>query len=215
MPPSPSRPRDSASLVLIRGAGHGREVLLGRRPASARFMPGRYVFPGGVLEPEDGLASGFAEALAAPPPGADGATRRRLASFARAALRETFEETGLLLGTPAARPCSARRGVWRAFAEQGLTPAFGALSLLATAITPSSYPLRFHARFFLADGRLAEGLPRGQDELEAVAWMPIRGLDALPMPSVTRRVLRKALSRRCIAPAPRSRGGRLRAWRFG
>ena len=194
--------------MLIRGAGRGREVLLGRRARSARFMPGRYVFPGGVLEPEDGQPSGFAERLQPAPAGLDGATRRRLVRFARAALRETFEESGLLIGRPGPLAARPGPGVWQAYGAARLAPAFDALALLASAVTPSSYPLRFHARFFLADGALAWGPPRSEDELEAVAWVPIHETGALPMPSVTRRVLEKALLQRCLAPR------RHRAWRF-
>ncbi len=171
-------------------------------------MPGRYVFPGGVLEPEDLGPSGFAERLRPAPAGLDGASRRRLASFARAALRETFEESGLLIGSPGASAAWPGPGVWQAYGAARLAPAFDALTLLASAVTPSSYPLRFHARFFLADGALAWGPPRSLDELEAVAWVPIRETGALPMPSVTRRVLEKALAQRCLRPR------RHRAWRF-
>ncbi|MGH7048073.1 MAG: hypothetical protein ACREE2_16985, partial [Stellaceae bacterium] len=50
------RPRDAASLILLRGDGDGLEVLVGRRPLSARFMPGVYVFPGGAIEAGDRVA---------------------------------------------------------------------------------------------------------------------------------------------------------------
>ena len=49
----PVRPRDAASLILHRARKGHTEVLMGRRPLSARFMPGVYVFPGGATEPTD------------------------------------------------------------------------------------------------------------------------------------------------------------------
>ena len=47
------RPRDAASLILLRGDGHDLELLAGRRPRHAKFMPGVWVFPGGAIDPED------------------------------------------------------------------------------------------------------------------------------------------------------------------
>lgn len=52
-PNTPVTPRDAASLVLLRDGANGPEVLMGRRSLSARFMPGVYVFPGGVVETGD------------------------------------------------------------------------------------------------------------------------------------------------------------------
>ncbi len=199
------RPAEAAGLVLIRqarSAAGGAEVLLGRRSQRSRFMPGVYVFPGGRLSALDRRASGFAEDLAPPPPGLDARTRTRLAVFARAALRETFEETGLLLGlsTPATAPGDAATArapdVWAAFARAGLAPAFGALGLVARAITPTASHLRFHTRFFLADGANAHGPLGGDGELEDVRWVPVPAAPALPIPEVTLRVLEEALARR-------------------
>ena len=161
-------------------------------------MPGYYVFPGGALEAEDEDPSGFDEALPAPEPDAtDAETRDRLPVFARAALRETYEEAGLLLATPG--PLRGAPGigsaVWEAYRAAGLEPAFGALRLLARAVTPAGLPIRFHARFFLADGALAQGRPRGNGELEDLAWVPLAAAAALPMAGVTRRVLQRACER--------------------
>ena len=50
------RPRDAASLILLRGEGRALEVLAGRRPLHVKFMPGVYVFPGGAIDPQDGIA---------------------------------------------------------------------------------------------------------------------------------------------------------------
>ena len=203
------RPAEAAGLVLIRqarSADGSAEVLLGRRSQRSRFMPGVYVFPGGRLSALDRRASGFAEDLAPPPPGLDARTRTRLAVFARAALRETFEETGLLLGLPAPTPTDATApagtgtaralGVWAAFAHADLAPAFGALGLVARAITPTASPLRFHTRFFLADGANAHGPLGGDGELEDIRWVPVTAAPALPIPEVTLRVLEEALARR-------------------
>ena len=51
--PAIVRPRDAASLIVLRGEGHDLELLAGRRPGHVRFMPGVWVFPGGAIDPDD------------------------------------------------------------------------------------------------------------------------------------------------------------------
>ncbi len=198
-------------MVLIRraaAAGSGAEVLLGRRSARLRFMPGIYVFPGGRVGPQDRRPSGFAEPLPDQPPGLDRATRRHLAVFARAALRETREETGLLIGATetASAPPAPFRGdgaeLWKAFAAAGLGPCFAAMRLVARAITPPASPIRFHTRFFLAEGAAAAGEIGGDGELEDIHWAPLESLAELPMANITRLVLEEALAHRAGASGP-------------
>src|SRR6266436_2111753 len=88
------RPRDAASLILLRGEGKNLEVLAGRRPLHIKFMPGVHVFPGGAIDRPDHIAWSLES-------GAD-AFGPRLARCARAALRETWEEVGVLVGRPSA-----------------------------------------------------------------------------------------------------------------
>lgn len=175
---------------------------MGRRHREARFMPGIYVFPGGRVERSDARPSGFAERIAPAPAGADLATRRRFAVFARTALRETFEETGLLVAEPGPPPKTGTAPqqnddatAWRAYQGAGLEPAFGALALVARAVTPTASPIRFHTRFFRADGRAARGSLAGDGELEDIGWIPVGEIDRLPTAQVTVLVLREALDR--------------------
>ena len=204
------KPAEAAGLVLIRqanAADAGAEVLLGRRSGRSRFMPGIYVFPGGRVGPADRRPSGFAEPLPDPAPGLDRDTQRRLAVFARAALRETFEETGLLLGTqesasdPPSLP-SADAAVWNAFTAAGLAPGFAGMRLVARAITPADSPVRFHNRFFLADGAAAAGEIGGDGELEDIHWASLESLPELPMADITLLVLEEALARRAGTGGP-------------
>src|SRR5882724_13110284 len=98
--PAIVRPRDAASLILLRGEGHNLELLAGRRPGHVKFMPGVYVFPGGAIDPEDRRKWRVAAGGEHLPP--------RLLRCARAALRETWEEVGVLVGRPSsARPTAA------------------------------------------------------------------------------------------------------------
>lgn len=193
--------------MLIRSTARGEEVLLGRRHPKSRFMPNIYAFPGGRVSRKDGFPSGFSEHFSAQPEGLDAETRRRLDRFVRAALRETFEETGLLVASErikggAAGTAEPPRGrVWAAFRRAGLSPAFGELRLVARAITPAISPLRFHTRFFLADGGLASGRIDGDGELVDIAWVSLEKAKTLPMAEVGGYVLRQALRARA-GPGP-------------
>src|SRR5689334_5355917 len=88
------RPRDAASLILLRGEGKELEVLAGRRPLHVRFMPGVHVFPGGAIDPPDRIAWNVESDIET--------LGTKLARCARAALRETWEEVGVLVGRAAA-----------------------------------------------------------------------------------------------------------------
>ncbi len=212
------RPADAAALVLIRGACRNAEVFLGRRHRAMRFMPGYYVFPGGRVHAADRRPSGFAEDMAPPPEGIDQATRRRLVVFARTALRETFEESGLLLSAPESGPgrrqttaAPLEPGIWQAFARAGLAPGFGRLKLVARALTPRVSPIRFHTRFFRADGTALRGQVKGDGELEDLGWVPVGEAGTLPISEVTLLVLNEALAHGPAA-APTWRPAMLFSW---
>ena len=182
----PVRPRDAASLILLRDGKKGLEVLIGRRGKGARFMPGRYVFPGGRVTSED--ASPWA-----------GETADEAASFLplkRAALRETFEETGLVVGERDAAAGEANgplSPVEDAYRAQGVAPAPHLLRLVGRAITPVASPIRFHARFFVADGALAAGELKPCEELEDLHWHDVDGEPPGTMQNVTKFMLHCAV----------------------
>ena len=202
-PRDSSRPRDAASLVLLRDGPDGPEVLLGRRPASARFMPEVYVFPGGALEPQDRAASGLPESFTRPPPGTDAATGDLYPALVRCALRELHEETGLLLTDgPLADSAGASTAVWSSYGAAARRPGFGGLSLVFRAITPPGLPIRFDTRFFRADAVAVEGRLTGSGELEDLAWRPVKTLDALALRQVTQAALSAALGRQADGASP-------------
>jgi 8-oxo-dGTP pyrophosphatase MutT (NUDIX family) len=201
-PSRPARPRDAAGLVLLRRRGSGREVLLGRRRATARFLPGVYVYPGGRLDPEDRWESGFEERFAALPGGLDRATARLAPALLRAAVRETYEETGVLVGKPGAPRAAGTPAIWQAYREAGLQPAFHAAQLFVRAVTPTFSRIRFHTRFFLMDAtELAVGETR-DGELEDVGWVPLAEARRLPMVDVTEFVLDRAERELLESPVP-------------
>ena len=162
--PAPApRPRDAATLILARRDRGEPRVLMGQRGRGASFMPDKFVFPGGALDPGDARL----EAGPAPAPACLARLEKRCPpglgpALARAAIRETFEETGLALGRPdraaAARAAAAPEG-WRDFLALGLIPACDALSFVFRAVTPPYRPKRFDARFFLAEADEIAGDP--------------------------------------------------------
>jgi 8-oxo-dGTP pyrophosphatase MutT (NUDIX family) len=180
------RPRNAASLILLREGARGLEVLIGRRGEGARFMPGRYVFPGGRVMSSDAQVWAGEERATEP---------RGVLALKHAALRETFEETGLVIGRPADPPANAPGGsaIEQAYAAQRFSPAPELLRLIGRAITPAASPIRFHARFFVADGRHAAGELSPSEELDHVYWHSLDAPPPIPMQGVTRFMLSCAL----------------------
>lgn len=187
------RPRDSATLILVDRTAAVPKVLLGRRHERHRFMPGKFVFPGGRVEPTDRLMA-VAAALH------DAHLRRlmrkvkrpslaRAAAFALAAIRETHEETGLMLGVPAHEPLRTPGVAWEPFAKAGIVPDLSQIHFVARAITPPGRPLRFDSRFFAADitavARRDDGFVGPDKELVELIWMPITEASRLDMPGIT------------------------------
>jgi 8-oxo-dGTP pyrophosphatase MutT (NUDIX family) len=189
-------PVDAATLILIdRRKGEPR-MLMGRRHASHRFMPDVFVFPGGRSEAGDGrmpeaspLAPDILSSLMLASPRANPTRMRRLAL---AAIRETFEETGLVIGQKASAPAGLK-GPWAEFAATGHLPDLSVLSFVARAITPPRRPKRFDTRFFVADaGAVAHEVPgivTPESELTELAWLTFAETEKLPLPVITRVML--------------------------
>jgi 8-oxo-dGTP pyrophosphatase MutT (NUDIX family) len=153
---------------------------MGRREPRDRFMPDVYVFPGGRVDPTDALVPAKSELrphVAARLERTTSQARARARALAVAAIRETFEETGLVLGERD---------------SAGLRPSLGHLDYVARAITPAGNPIRYHARFFLADGETLDGELRSNGELLDLAWVPIGKALELNIIDVTEFVLGEA-----------------------
>jgi 8-oxo-dGTP pyrophosphatase MutT (NUDIX family) len=192
------KPVDAAGLVLIRAGSKGEpEILLGRRHRKAGFLPDIYVVPGGRVDTADHAPSGFAESLNPAVSAAlrSGGSRRPALAFPRAALRETHEETGLLVGGRGKSLDSPRAPVWQAYGTAGLAPDFGVIDFICRAITPVASHRRYNTRFFLADGSRAVGSINSNGELEDLAWRPVSALSGLNIVDVTEYVLKEALRR--------------------
>ncbi len=181
-PPAAARPRDAATLILVRRDAAAPRILMGRRSGGHDFMPDKWVFPGGRIDRSDYVApySGELRPDVAANLAATARLRRqdggRLArALARTAIRETFEETGLVIGR---------------VNEGRLTADLSGLDYIARAITPPARHKRFDARFLLADAEhLASLEPTDSRELGEVAWFTLEDCRGLDLPTVTRAVL--------------------------
>lgn len=192
------RPRDAATLIILDTEGDEPRVLMGRRRSDLAFMAGKYVFPGGRVDPADARAPSVDDL---PPPLCarlltrmrNRASASRARALALAAIRETFEETGVLIGTEAEPPRPAPNAIWQAFVGHGVVPRLSGLRLIARAITPPGRPRRFDTRFFAAPAAaIARRLPLDEapdGELEDIAWLTFDEAQALDLPSITHVVI--------------------------
>lgn len=198
-----SEPRDAATLMLIDRTGPVPKVLLGRRHASHKFMPSKFVFPGGRIEPIDREMSAVSELH----PDMEDKLNERVATpspayaraFPLAALREMAEETGLLLGVARDEPPATPGEIWTEFAKAKVHPDLGQIHFIARAITPPRRPRRFDTRFLTADASAIahkiEGVVGPDSELVELAWVPIEQATRLDMPTITGVVLEELLAR--------------------
>ena len=177
-----ARPRDAATLILVRRDGPQPRILMGRRSGGHDFMPDKWVFPGGRIDRADyrapvlrDLRPDVAGALAASARLKRQDGERLARALALTAVRETFEETGLVIG----RLSSGR-----------MEADLGGLAYVARAITPPARHKRFDARFLMADAeQLASLEPTDSRELGEVAWFDLRECRDLDLPTITRAVL--------------------------
>ena len=135
------------------------EVLMVRRPMTARFMPGVWVFPGGAVDAADAEAP---KSFGGNQPGSD---------WKVAALRELIEETGLWLTTNGTESAPLTEDAFGVVESSDFTLDQDALIYFSNWVTPSAFPIRFDTRFFLAVADPeAEALVDG-DELIDLAWL--------------------------------------------
>ncbi len=178
--------RDAATIIVLRDDA----VLMGQRGSTAAFMPNKFVFPGGAVDPVDAdvpttpLQQTVAEQLAQ-------ASQRPAQALAAAAIRELWEETGQCLGHPA--PWADAPQGWRGFAASGHIPHAARLQFFFRAVTPQGRPRRFDARFFLANSQDlttdADDFSNAEDELRHLQWVPLKDARNFDLPFITQVVL--------------------------
>ncbi len=200
--PGPSvRARDAATLVLVRRDGDLPRVLMGKRSGKHTFMPNKYVFPGGRVDPGDGrlptvdaLHPETANSLLQA-----GISPARAKALAMAAIRETFEETGLIIGSAVDRPPHTKSKNWKPFFASGHVPQLGPLRYMFRAITPPNRVRRFDTRFFLVfTDEVSAEIPdqlSGSGELVDLHWIALSQSQELDVPNVTHTVLNEVIAR--------------------
>jgi 8-oxo-dGTP pyrophosphatase MutT (NUDIX family) len=198
-----TEPRDAATLILIDRSGKEPKVLLGRRHRDHKFMPDKFVFPGGRIEPQDRTMSAanelHADAEAKLMARVKEPSKELARAFALAAIRETCEETGLLLGVKSGAPLAVSGDLWQPFAQAGVYPDLSQLHFVARAITPPRRPKRFDSRFFTADASAIahriEGVVSPTSELVELVWAPVSEATKLDLPTITAVVLEELAAR--------------------
>ena len=171
-------PKDAATLILVRRDQATPRILMGQRSGGHAFMPNKYVFPGGRLDAADSrvkpakdLHPATLAKLMARMRGKPSAARAR--GLAYAAVRETWEETGLLFG---------RRAI-------GDAPDLSGLTLIMRAITPPGRTRRYDSRFFVADAEAISNIDDphhdGGGELLTLSWLTLEEIASLDLPSIT------------------------------
>ena len=191
--------RNAATVIVLRDRVESPSILMGQRGAKAAFMPNKFVFPGGAVDPADSDV-----ALASPLPAvcAERLTEKAPAdlqhALAVAAIRELWEETGLILGKPGNWAGSIPDD-WQSFAATGYIPAAEALQFVFRALTPPGRPRRFDARFFLVDACEIQGnlddFTHASDELSHLQWIPLSEVRKFDLPFITEVVLAEVAAR--------------------
>jgi 8-oxo-dGTP pyrophosphatase MutT (NUDIX family) len=181
----PATPRDAATVVVLREEDRGFSVFMVKRHAKSAFMGGAYVFPGGKLDAEDSApeiiakTSGLSDAEAARALGEPDDVRRAIGLYV-AAVRETFEEAGVLLArdVDTSALASARADLEGGAAFATVVDGLGAtldltrLTPWTRWVTPVVEPRRYDARFFLARAPRGQLAAHDQRETTDGAWLP-------------------------------------------
>jgi len=201
------RPKDAATIIIWRKQQRWVEVLMGERHRAHKFLPHRYVFPGGRVDPQDARIRAASEMSPAVNAQLSRTTRKgRARSIAIAAIRETFEETGLIIGAEDPRPHRPPPGGWERFFDAGFAPALDRLEYIARAVTPVFRPIRFDARFFMVHANEVVGDLQGSGELQNLDWIPIRETQEFELANVTRNIL--SYAEKLITKPPRQSASR-------
>ena len=199
--------RPSATVIIVRDPGDSPSILMGQRSRSAVFMPSKFVFPGGAVDPSDRLVS---LAWHGCDPSLDKlgleAGDLEPGAIVLAGIREVWEETGLMLAVrevetkrqgfsvnrhhPSGGPIPA---CWSEFFGQGVVPSAAGMKFIFRAITPPGRPRRFDARFLMVDASQVlndlEDFSQGSGELSHLSWVPLHETASLELPFITEVVL--------------------------
>ena len=186
------RPRLASTLVLTCGSGKNLKILMGQRSSRHDFMPSVYVFPGGRVDRADSYAKHAGDLSPRTERILETAySPRKARAVALASVRETWEETGLMLGAKTDTNRNLTHKSYDAFREAGLQPDLSGIEVFGRAVTPPHRHKRFDAWFFVKD--LGERqLPKISDssELLNVGWFTFNEIEKLETQRATDMMLR-------------------------
>jgi len=185
------KPRVASTLVLTCGTAPNLRILMGQRSKRHDFMPDVYVFPGGRVDRADSFAkySGnlssrtkrILEAAYSP---------RRARALALACVRETYEETGLMLGVTSEQNRNLTHASYDAFRKAGQLPDLSGIEVFGRAVTPPHRHKRFDAWFFVK--HLGDSLSTqisDSSELHNVGWFTFDQIEKLETQRATEMML--------------------------
>jgi 8-oxo-dGTP pyrophosphatase MutT (NUDIX family) len=194
---NPATPRDAATLILYRLTPDGPRILMGCRSEGHDFMPNKYVFPGGRVDEDDVLAPALTELDAEEHRTVEIGAARAARAFPLTAVREVFEETGLIVGRTG-RAAGETPPSWADYYRQGVAPSLSGFRFVGRAITPPMRHKRFDARFFMANADEAlvdDRPPIDGRELNDLRWFTLAEVAGLDLPNVTRFVISEVEAR--------------------
>lgn len=191
------RPKEAATLVIVR-QGSEPKVLMGKRAASHVFMPNKFVFPGGRLDFIDQRLSVPSD-LSGPVAGRlqketrKGVSNHKLRGLALAAIRETYEETGLIIGRKTTQKLTTNNAVWQRYFDHGVEPPLDKIDFIARAVTPTYRSRRFDTRFFMIFDDFIQTDPddmiKASGELLDLHWLTLAETQKLDLPTITRWII--------------------------
>ena len=200
--------RHAATVIVLRDRQTEPRVLMGQRGAKAAFMPNKFVFPGGAVDAGDAdvpLAGTINDSCLANLLEQTDADRTH--ALGVAAIRELWEETGLILGSKGTWQTDPAED-WITFAETGHVPNASALQFVFRAVTPPGRPRRFDARFFMIDADALTGdiddFSGASDELSHLQWIALKDVRQFDLPFITEVVLAEISGRSADAAPPES-----------
>jgi len=194
---NPAMPRDAATLILYKLNADGPRILMGCRSAGHDFMPDKYVFPGGRVDDEDATVPALSELAPEEHRTLEIGAARATRAFPLTAVREMYEETGLIVG----RASSSLGDVppsWVEYHAHGAAPSLAGMQFVGRAITPPMRHKRFDARFFMANAEEAlidDRAPADSRELADLRWFTLAEVAGLDLPNVTRFVISEVEAR--------------------
>ena len=200
--------RNAATVIVVRDRDSAPRVLMGQRGSKAAFMPNKFVFPGGAVDPEDAAVS---LPTIIPEPchsrlGED-ADPTLTNALCTAAIRELFEGTGQILGQTGSWQDRIPDD-WATFAKNGYVPDASGLQFVFRAITPPGRPRRFDARFFMVDASRLQTDPddftAASDELSHLQWIKLADVRSFDLPFITEVVLAEVTARIKDTAPPKS-----------